>query len=84
MPETQSRINDFVLKIATVNGTDIELVSVDYGSRAEVTVVVNKMDLVGYSQETYDQIVEDFKDFCVKLNIRDISFIPAETNERGK
>ncbi|MDP5081797.1 MAG: GTP-binding protein [Winogradskyella sp.] len=39
-------------------------------------VCVNKMDLVDYSQEVYDSIVEDFKAFSSKLAINDIQFIP--------
>ena len=39
-------------------------------------VCVNKMDLVDYSQEVYDQIVEDFKAFSSKLEIKDVQFIP--------
>ncbi len=39
-------------------------------------VCVNKMDLVDYDKETYDQIVSDFKAFSSKLEIKDIQFIP--------
>lgn len=39
-------------------------------------VCVNKMDLVNYSQEVYDQIVADFKAFSSKLEIKDVQFIP--------
>ncbi|MGC1473615.1 MAG: GTP-binding protein [Psychroserpens sp.] len=39
-------------------------------------VCVNKMDLVDYSQETYNNIVKDFKAFSSKLGINDIQFIP--------
>ena len=39
-------------------------------------VCINKMDLVDYSQEVYDQIVEDFKVFSSKLEIKDIQYIP--------
>lgn len=39
-------------------------------------VCVNKMDLVGYSQEAYDAIVRDFKAFSSKLGINDVQFIP--------
>lgn len=39
-------------------------------------VCVNKMDLVGYSEEVYNQIVKDFKGFSSKLDIKDIQFIP--------
>ena len=36
----------------------------------------NKMDLVDYSEEVYDNIVADFKAFSSKLDIQDIQFIP--------
>ncbi|WP_179318050.1 sulfate adenylyltransferase subunit 1 [Winogradskyella helgolandensis] len=39
-------------------------------------VCVNKMDLVDYSEETYNNIVSDFKAFSSKLGINDIQFIP--------
>jgi len=37
---------------------------------------VNKMDLVDYSQEVYDKIVEDYKQFITGLNIPDLHIIP--------
>ncbi|UAM96643.1 50S ribosome-binding GTPase [Polaribacter litorisediminis] len=39
-------------------------------------VCINKMDLVEYSQEVYDTIVQDFKAFSSKLAIADVQFIP--------
>lgn len=39
-------------------------------------VCVNKMDLVDYSEEVYNNIVSDFKAFSSKLGIKDIQFIP--------
>ena len=39
-------------------------------------VCINKMDLVDYSEEVYDNIVADFKAFSSKLDISDIQFIP--------
>jgi bifunctional enzyme CysN/CysC len=39
-------------------------------------VAVNKMDLVGYRQEVFEDICNDFRDFAAKLGIHDISFIP--------
>ncbi len=41
-----------------------------------VVVAVNKMDLVDFSRETYDQIVSDYTDFSAKLEIPDMTFIP--------
>lgn len=39
-------------------------------------VCVNKMDLVDYDQSVYEKIVQDFKAFSSKLDIKDIQFIP--------
>ncbi len=41
-----------------------------------LVVCVNKMDLVEYKQEVFDQIVEDYQAFASRLNISDIKFIP--------
>lgn len=39
-------------------------------------VCVNKMDLVNYNQDHFDQIVASFLDFSAKLDIVDVQFIP--------
>ena len=39
-------------------------------------VCINKMDLVDYSEEVYNNIVADFKAFSSRLDISDIQFIP--------
>jgi sulfate adenylyltransferase subunit 1 len=39
-------------------------------------VAVNKMDLVGWSQETFDKIKNDYLAFANKLGIEDVRFIP--------
>jgi bifunctional enzyme CysN/CysC len=41
-----------------------------------LVVAVNKMDLVGYSEEVFDNIQEDFKSWAQKLDVHDIQFIP--------
>jgi bifunctional enzyme CysN/CysC len=41
-----------------------------------VVVAVNKMDLVGYSQEVFERIKDDYTGFVAKLDLRDITFIP--------
>ncbi len=41
-----------------------------------VVVCVNKMDLVDYSEEAFDKIVDDFTAFSSKMDIEDIRFIP--------
>ena len=41
-----------------------------------VVVAVNKMDLVDWSEEIYDQIVKDYNGFVSRLGFSDIHFIP--------
>jgi sulfate adenylyltransferase subunit 1 len=41
-----------------------------------VTVAVNKMDLVDWSQEKFDEIVAAYKSFASRLEIPEITFIP--------
>jgi bifunctional enzyme CysN/CysC len=41
-----------------------------------IVVAVNKMDLVDYSEEVYDQIRSDYEDFASRLEVRNIHFIP--------
>ena len=50
-------------------------------------VAVNKMDLVGYSQQIFEDICRDFRDFAAKLGVHDIAFIPMsapEGRQRGR
>jgi len=41
-----------------------------------LVVAVNKMDLVGYDTAVYNQIVRDYTDFALKLNVQDVTYIP--------
>ena len=41
-----------------------------------IVVCINKMDLVDYKEDIYNQIKEDFKAFSSKLEIQDIHFVP--------
>ncbi len=41
-----------------------------------VVVCVNKMDLVEYKQDVFEDIHEDFEAFAAKLDIKDFHFIP--------
>ena len=41
-----------------------------------VIVCVNKMDLVNYSEDVYDSIVDDYQKFSSKLDVQDVRFIP--------
>ncbi len=42
-----------------------------------VVVAVNKMDLVDFSEEVFDAIVDEFTAFADKLDLRDVDFIPV-------
>ena len=42
-----------------------------------VVVVVNKMDLVGWSQERYEEIRRAFSDFAARLDLPDLRFVPV-------
>src|ERR1700728_2160457 len=41
-----------------------------------VVLAVNKMDLVAYSQATFDKIVADYREFAQHIGIRDLTAIP--------
>lgn len=41
-----------------------------------LVVAVNKMDLVGYREQRFDEIVRDFREFADNLDVDDITFIP--------
>jgi bifunctional enzyme CysN/CysC len=41
-----------------------------------LAVCVNKMDLVEYSQARFEQIEQDFREFCARLETIDVTFIP--------
>jgi bifunctional enzyme CysN/CysC len=41
-----------------------------------LVVAVNKMDLVDYDRDRFEEIVEEFRAFAAKLDITDLTFIP--------
>ncbi|RMH81921.1 MAG: sulfate adenylyltransferase subunit CysN [Actinomyces sp.] len=41
-----------------------------------LVVAVNKMDLVGYDQEAFERVRDEFRRFAMKLDIADLTFIP--------
>jgi sulfate adenylyltransferase subunit 1 len=41
-----------------------------------LVICINKMDLVDFSQEAYNKIQNDFKNFASRLDVKDVSFIP--------
>ena len=41
-----------------------------------VVFCINKMDLVDYEKERFIEIKEQLEDFCTKLDVKDVEFIP--------
>jgi len=41
-----------------------------------LVVAVNKMDLVDYSQQTFNRIVDEFREFASRLSVQDVDYIP--------
>jgi bifunctional enzyme CysN/CysC len=46
-----------------------------------LVVCVNKMDLVGWDQETFERIATEFSAFAARLEVSDITFIPMSALE---
>ena len=42
-----------------------------------VVLAINKMDLVDYSREVFDRIVQEYRDFAAQINLKDIVAIPV-------
>ena len=42
-----------------------------------IVVCVNKMDLVDYDQAAFEAVKEQFRDFAMRLDVPDLSFIPV-------
>ncbi|WP_372367746.1 GTP-binding protein [Candidatus Uabimicrobium sp. HlEnr_7] len=47
----------------------------------QVVVLINKMDLVDYSEKVYDNIVKEYQDFLVKFGLKVDIFIPVSGRE---
>jgi len=41
-----------------------------------IVVTINKMDLVGFSQERFEEICNAYRDFATRLDLPDLHFIP--------
>jgi bifunctional enzyme CysN/CysC len=41
-----------------------------------LVLAVNKMDLVGYDQQVFEEICSEFSKFATKLEVQDLTFIP--------
>ncbi|MBV8221473.1 MAG: bifunctional sulfate adenylyltransferase subunit 1/adenylylsulfate kinase, partial [Solirubrobacterales bacterium] len=42
-----------------------------------LAVCVNKMDLVDYSEARFEQVEQEFREFCARLESTDVTFIPV-------
>jgi bifunctional enzyme CysN/CysC len=42
-----------------------------------LVLAVNKMDLVDYSEERFEEVKNEYRDFAAKLDIADLTFIPV-------
>lgn len=47
----------------------------------QIVVLINKMDLVDYSQELYDRIIEEYRRFLERLGVQAKAFIPVSGRE---
>ena len=47
----------------------------------QVVVLVNKMDLMGYRKEVYDEIVKEYNKFLLNINIQPMCYIPVSGRE---
>jgi bifunctional enzyme CysN/CysC len=59
--QTQTRRHSFIVSLLGIR---------------HVVVAINKMDLVGYSRETFERIKDEYTGFVAKLGLPDITFIP--------
>ena len=46
-----------------------------------LVLCVNKMDLVDWSQERFDEIVDEFRQFATRLDVHDLRFVPVSALE---
>jgi bifunctional enzyme CysN/CysC len=58
---TQTRRHSFLVRLIGIS---------------RVVLAVNKMDLVGYSQATFDAIVSDYREFAARIGLTNITPIP--------
>ena len=45
-----------------------------------MAVAVNKMDLVGFDERRFEEVRRDFVDFCTRLEVTDVEFIPISAS----
>lgn len=46
-----------------------------------ILVCINKMDLVDYSEDAYNRVIDQFEEFSSKLLVKDVRFIPISALE---
>ncbi len=46
-----------------------------------IVVAINKMDLVGFSEERFEEIKKDYLAFATKLGLKDVRFVPISALE---
>ena len=59
--QTQTRRHSFIVSLLGIKHT---------------IVAINKMDLVDYSQQRYEEIQQEYRDFAQSLNLSDLHFVP--------
>lgn len=47
----------------------------------QISVLINKMDLVGYRREAFDEVREQYARFLAHLNVEPVSFLPLSARE---
>jgi sulfate adenylyltransferase, large subunit len=47
----------------------------------QIVVLVNKMDLVGYNQEIYEQVKGEYLEFLKQIKVKPLAFIPISARE---
>ena len=47
----------------------------------QVTVLVNKMDLVDFSEEVFENLKADYSEFLAQIKVKPVSFIPVSARE---
>ncbi|SDP62881.1 sulfate adenylyltransferase subunit 1 [Mucilaginibacter sp. OK268] len=46
-----------------------------------IIVCINKMDLVDYSEDAFNKVVEQYEDFAAKIDVTDIRYVPISALE---
>jgi len=59
--QTQTRRHSFIVSLLGIKHT---------------IIAINKMDLVDYSQQRYEEIQQEYRDFAQSLNLSDLHFVP--------